>query len=298
MSIKLIDSKVVCDEAPERISQQQLRHWEEREKVALEKKQFYLESLEESRRQMSLLKQHRANKESLIERFETKIKDVEKRLKIAEERRDLNLKDTRLDQLAKEKEKKMMDEMARLYASQAMHHNKVLDGIYTTELLDKLLNVIYEREHRIEERMKHSKDELLYQVNRQDELKVNIRKKISSIKEKHAQIFELEPKIKESIAKNQEKNANLAELQTRIKKVEDEVIYFEKERKRLIMELEKSSVDCGQKQKRSIKPPPQIEALKKFSAPKKPIAVYKVNKPEVVKAFETFTKVYGNVQKV
>ena len=65
----------------------------------------------------------------------------------------------------------------------------------------------------------------------------------------------------------------------------------------MIRDMEKRSVECGQKQKKSIRGPPMLEALKEYSPPKKAIDVYKVKNPDVIKAFERFTELYESYNK-
>ena len=76
---------------------------------------------------------------------------------------------------------------------------------------------------RIQERERAAKDELMFLINRSDEVKMSIRRHVESIKQKHAKIFELEPKIKETMKRADAVPPRMSELRQKIKSAEDEI---------------------------------------------------------------------------
>lgn len=297
MLIKTVDGQLMYDDiqSTEKTMEDRIRIWETHEQGAREMNKKIIKNVVEARNTINVLKKQRAAKECLIERNENRMKALETRLKLAEERNESALKDTRLDQLAKEKERKMRAEIKRLFENQATYHTKIMKGLYKTETLDKQLHNAYDRDMRLKERMASSLDRLRYHVNMRDELKISIRKKLSNIKDMHGEIFELEPKIRESFTRVQDGAAKVTDLTDRVKKVEEEMKKLHDGRVKMIEEIEKRAVECGQKQKRSVKGPPQIEALSKLGPPRTPIEVYKIKKPEIIKAFEKYTQLYACV---
>jgi len=295
MLIKMVDGKLMYDDiqSTETTMLDQIRIWETHEQGAKEMTKKIKQNLEETRSTLHVYKKQRADKEALIERNMCRLKQFETMYNIAVERNEIAVKDTRLDQLAKEKERKMRAEIKRLYENQAVYHNKIMAGLYKTETLDKLLHNAFDKDMRLKARMEKNLDRLRYALNRQDELKVSIRKKLSNVKTMHGEVFALEPKIKESFNRLQTSSAKVAELSAKVKEREDEIKRTQEERKRMIQRMEKAAVECGQKQKRSQKGPPTIKALEKIGPKKSPIECYKIKKPEIVKAFERFTELYA-----
>jgi len=248
----------------------------------------------ETRKEINAIKQRRAAKEAVLERFEAKIKETGRRIDQVEARTASNLNDKRLDQMAKMKEKKIREQMRLLAQNQAMKTAEIMEGLLDTDMLERQRHAVINREIRIQERERAAKDELMFLINRSDEVKMSIRRHVESIKQKHAKIFELEPKIKETMKRADAVPPRMSELRQKIKSAEDEIKRMEQETKKMVGEMEKKSVECNQKQKKSIKPPPMIDALKEFAAqPKKAIECFNVKNPEVIKAFEKFTEVYG-----
>jgi len=276
----------------------QIRDWEVKEDDMKVKTTVVQEVISVTRKEINALKQRRVAKEGVLEKFENRIKDMEARLKEVDARRKMNENDTRLDQLAKEKAKKIRNEIKSMLENQTKKSAEILNMLLKTDTQQRQLHSVVDREIRIQQRMRTLKDELMFLISRQDEVKLSVRKKIESIKHKHSRIFELEPQIKDSVKRNKDFAAKVAELAEKVKKGENEVRVVQTECLKMVGEMEKRSVECGQKQKRSVQGPPMIEALKPYTAPKKPIECYKVKNPDVIKAFERFTELYGGYNKV
>jgi len=298
MLIKTKDGRMMYDEiqSSEKVMSDQIRAWECREQDMAERTKGVWQQITETRKEISTLKQRRAAKESVLERFDCKIKDLAQRIDEVEQRTAQNRNDTRLDQMAKAKEKKIREQVKLLMQNQARKTAEIMDGLLDTDMLERQRHIVINREIRIQERERAAKDELLFLISRTDEVKLSIKKHVQSIKQKHAKVFELEPKIKDGFKRAEVFPPKIFELREKIKKVEEEIKHFQTEQVRLVGEMEKKSVECNQKQKKSIKPPPMIEKLKEFAQPKKSIECYKVKNPEVIKAFEKFCEMYGNYQ--
>jgi len=296
MLIKAVDGRMTYDEiqSTEKIMSDQIREWENKENDLIERNKGVWVGITETRKEINTLKQRRAAKESVLERFDCKIKDTARRIKEVDARTAQNLNDTRLDQMAKLKMKKIREQMKLLQQNQAMKTADIMDGLLDTDMLERQRHAVINREIRIQERERTAKDELMFLITRSDEVELSIRKHVESIKQKHAKIFELEPKIKEFIRRADAVPPRMQELKMKITKAENEIKHLQQEKLKMIGDMEKKSVECNQKQKKSIKGPPMIEALKNFTPPKKPIECYKVKNPEVIKAFERFTELYGN----
>jgi len=294
MLIKHID-RIRYDEiqSSEKIMSDQIREWENREDEMIERTKGLWLGIIETRKEINAIKQRRAAKEQVLERFDSKIKDTARRIDQVEARTAHNLNDKRLDQMAKLKEKKIREQMKMLAHNQAMKTNEIMNGLLDTDMLERQRHAVINREIRIQERERSAKDELMFLINRGDEVKLSIRRHVESIKQKHVKIFEIEPKIKEAIKRAETVPPHMQELREKIKAAEDEIKRLQEDRVKMISEMEKKSVECQQKQKKSIKAPPMIEALKDFAPPQKAIECYKVKNPEVIKAFERFTELYG-----
>jgi len=294
MLIRLVDGKLMYDDiqSTEKTMEERIRIWETHEQGAKEMTAKIRQNVIQARNNIRVLKKLRADKEALIERNEFRYKTLEGQLKLAEERHDQALKDTRLDQLAKEKERKIRNEIKKLFVNQALYHKKILNGLLQTEILQKYLDNVFDKDMRLKERMASSLDRLRYQINLQDELKTSIRKKLANVKDMHGKVFELEPKIKASVSRVQSSSTLVTELTTKVKEMEDEIKKVQIERIRMIEQIERAAVECGQKQKRNQKGPPTIDALEKLLPKKTPIEIYKVKRPEAVKAFEKYTQLY------
>jgi len=292
--IKHID-RIRYDEiqSSEKIMSDQIREWECREEEMIERTKGIWLGIIETRKEINAIKQRRAAKESVLERFDAKIKDTARRIDQVEMRTAQNLNDKRLDQMAKMKEKKIREQMKLLAQNQAMKTAEIMDGLLDTDMLERQRHAVINREIRIQERERAAKDELMFLINRSDEVKLSIRRHVESIKQKHAKIFELEPKIIEAMKRSEVVPPRMQEIKQKIKAAEDEIKRLQVDRVKMVGEMEKRSVECQQKQKKSIKAPPMIEALKSFAPPPKAIECYKVKNPEVIKAFERFTELYG-----
>jgi len=297
MLIKCVNGRMMYDEiqSSEKIMNDQIRGWESKEEETMERTKGLWIGIIETRKEINSIKQRRAAKESVLERFDDKIKETALRIKEVEARTAQNLNDKRLDQMAKLKEKKIREQMQLVVQNQARKTAEIMDGLLDTDMLERQRHAVINREIRIQERERVAKDELMFLISRGDELKLSIRKHVDSIKEKHKKVFEIEPKIKEMVARAEVVPPRMQELKQKIKKIEDEIKVLQTDKVKMVGEIEKKSLECNQKQKKSIKPPPMIEALKNFAQPKKPIECYKVvGNPEVIKAFERFTELYGN----
>jgi len=294
MLIKHID-RIRYDEiqSSEKIMSDQIREWENKEDEMIERTKGLWLGIIETRKEINAIKQRRAAKEGVLERFESKIKETARRIDQVEARTAQNLNDKRLDQMAKLKEKKIREQMALLAQNQAMKTAEIMEGLLDTDMLERQRHAVINREIRIQERERVAKDELMFLINRSDEVKLSIRRHVESIKQKHAKIFELEPKIKESIKRSDLVPPRIHELRQKIKAAENDIKQLQQDRVKMVSEMEKKSVECQQKQKKSIKGPPMIEALKNFAPPPKAIECYKVKNPDVIKAFERFTELYG-----
>ena len=71
--------------------------------------------------------------------------------------------------------------------------------------------------------MRALKDELMFLITRQDEVELSVRKKVESIRQKHARIIQVGPEIKENIKCGQEHSKKITELKEKVKRGEDEV---------------------------------------------------------------------------
>jgi len=280
-------------QSTEKIMNDQIHDWEIKEHETMERTKGLWVVINETRKEINAIKQRRAAKEQVLERFECKIKETEARITEVEARTARNRADTRLDQMAKAKMKKIREEMKLLAQNQAIKTAEIMDGLLDTDMLERQRHAVINREIRIQERERAAKDELMFLITRTDEVEISIRKLVESIKQKHAKIFQLEPSIREFIKRADAQPPRMQELRQKIKAAEDEIKRLQTEKVKMISEMEKKSVECNQKQKKSIKPPPMIEALKDFAPPKKAIECYNIKKPEVVKAFERFTELYG-----
>jgi len=280
-------------QSSEQIMTQQIREWENKEHDLGERTKGIWLGIMETRKEINAIKQRRAAKESVLERFETKIKETAARLDEVQARTAHNWNDTRLDSMAKAKEKKIREQMKLVLQNQAMKTAQIMDGLLDADMFERQRHAVINREIRIQERERAAKDELMFMITRSDELELNIRKFVESIKRKHGKIFELEPKIKECIKRSEVVPPRMQEMREKIKNAEVEIKRLQQEKVKMIAEMEKKSVECNQKQKKSIKAPPMIEALKNFAPPKKSIECFNVKNPEVIKAFEKFTEVYG-----
>jgi len=297
MLIKSVNGdRMTFDEiqSTEKIMNDQIREWENKEHDMVERTKGIWLGIIETRKEINAIKQRRAAKESVLERFEGKIKETEARITEVEARTAQNLNDTRLDQMAKVKEKKIREQMKLLAQNQAMKTAEIMEGLLDTDMLERQRHAVINREIRIQERERAAKDELMFLITRSDEVELSIRKHVDSIKRKHAKIFELEPKIKECIKRADVVPPRMQELRQKIANAESEIKRLQQDKVKMIGEMEKKSLECSQKQKKSIKGPPMIEALKNFAPPKKSIECYQVKNPEVIKAFERFTELYGN----
>jgi len=295
MLIKMVDGKLMYDDiqSTETTMVEQIRMWETHEQGAKEMTKKIHQNVVETRTTLHVYKKQRADKEALIERNNCRIKELEKKLDFTIERNEIALKDTRLDQLAKEKERRMRAEIKRLFENQALYHNKIMHGLYKSETLDKQLHNAFKKDMRLKARKEKSMDRLRYDLNRIDELRMSIRKKLVNVKEVHGEVFALEPKLRESFTKQQEGSAKVAELAAKVKEKEDEIKKFHDERTRMMSQMEKAAVECNQKQKRNQQGPPSIKALENIGPKKSPIECYKIKRPEIVKAFEKFTQLYA-----
>lgn len=296
MLIKCVNGRMMYDEiqSSEKIMSDQIRAWENKEEETIERTKGLWMGIIETRKEINSIKQRRAAKESVLERFEDKIKETAARIKEVEARTAQNLNDKRLDQMVKLKEKKIREQMKLVAQNQARKTAEIMDGLLDTDMLERQRHAVINREIRIQERERAAKDELMFLISRGDEVKLSIRKHVDSIKQKHAKVFQLEPMIKEMIVRADVVPPRVQELKKKIKAIEDEIKVLQKDKVKMVGEIEKKSLECNQKQKKSIKPPPMIEALKNFAQPKKPIECYKVKNDEVIKAFERFTELYGN----
>lgn len=295
MLIKMVDGKLVYDDiqSTETTMVEQIRMWETHEQGAKEMTRKIQQNVDETRTTIHVYKKQRADKEALIERNNNRIKQLEKKYNFAVERNEIALKDTRLDQLAKEKEMRMKAEIKRLFENQALYHNKIMHGLYKSETLDKQLHNAFNKDMRLKARKEKNMDRLRYDLNRIDELKLSIRKKLNNVKEMHGEVFALEPKLRDSYSNQQAGSAKVAELAAKVKEKEDEIKKIHDERVRMMNQMEKAAVECNQKQKRNQKGPPSIKALEKIGPKKSPIECYKIKRPEIVKAFERFTELYA-----
>ena len=78
---------------------------------------------------------------------------------------------------------------------------------------------------RLKARKEKNMDRLRYDLNRIDELKLSIRKKLNNVKEMHGEVFALEPKLRDSYTNQQAGSAKVAELAAKVKEKEEEIKY-------------------------------------------------------------------------
>merc|ERR1711962_462955 len=205
-------------QSSEKIMTDQIHEWESKEHETNERTKGLWVVINETRKEINTIKQRRAAKEQVLERFECKIKETAARLDEVEARTARNRADTRLDQMAKAKMKKIREQMKLLNENQAIKTAEIMDGLLDTDMLERQRHAVINREIRIQERERVAKDELMFLINRSDEVKLSIRRHVESIKQKHAKIFELEPKIKESIKRSDVVPPRIHELRQKIKK--------------------------------------------------------------------------------